>query len=395
MKLVIDTETFITAVNWVTKTYDMKDNSAYVALKVDKSGNAHLFHVNGISYLKAPFTILDSELSKEETSKGILSLALEGKFLRSLAGVLASAKGAMEMQRDFSNAKDSLLVKTSNGKFTVPLLATNVRSEPVLEALGEVDDREYFDAVQRLAKLCDAGSAGILPAIAAVDVNLNVDDEKIVLMATDRYAFGEITIPYEASSSAADYMRERDNKSLLIPVESAVLISPSKGLTSSTTIVHDDKSKKVGYEFSDGRVAIFALKDAEPLNYMKLKEKTSTGIVNKLTVNTKEFKDALGMVSTLVTTENEIYLDLTEDNGLVVRDSNNTNRIAVETTDLDLAQDYTVKFVRSIINEAFHPIATEKLNVKWQEEAKTFVFEPVMDDGTILDNVFVFFVSSR
>ncbi len=394
MKLTLDPKSFVEAISWATKNYDSKDSNAYVALVVDKNGKGHLFHSNSTAYLRAPFQVIDSEFTKEEIAKGTMSLALEGQYLKRLEGALSSVTTPFELSRDFTNDASTVNLKTANGKFTLPLLAVKVATEPTIISLGEVDDREYFDSLQRLSKLCDAVNAGFLPALGAVAITLNVDEKKIALMATDRYALGEITLSYDPTNEAPDYIKTRNGKDLLLPVELATLIAPSKGLTSSTTLVHEPKGQKFGYQFGDGRVAVFSLKDAEPLAYLRLKAGAAKDVTNSLTISTTAFKTALATVANLSWAENEIYLDITEGGGLVVRDLHGTNKISVAVNDLTVDRDYTVKFVRSIINEAFHPVSTAQVKLKWKVDGTTYLLEPILDDGTVQDNVFVFFISS-
>ena len=391
MKLTLDAKSFIEAITWTTKTFDAKDNAAYVAFVAKSDGTGHLFHANPTSFMKSPFQILDTEFEKGEDKKGEISLALEGRFIQRLASALGGVTGPIEVTKEALSATSSLEVKTSNGKFTIPLLAQKVASEPTIHELGEVDDREYFDALQRLSKLCDVANAGFLPVLGAVDIRLNSDDKEIVVMATDRYALGEITIPFEAEAAAEEYVAENGN--ILLPFEDATLIAPSKGLTSSTTLVHEPKGKKFGYVFGDGRVALFSLKDAEPLNYKRLKEKASESVKNSFQVDTNEFRKAIQTVSNLAWDETDVFFDITED-GLVVGDNHRTNKMSVTVDNLVIDQNYSVKFVRSVINEAFAPISTQKMNFKWLSEKSTFVLEPVLDDGTAADNVFVFVIPS-
>lgn len=404
MKLTVDSKSFVEAANWVTKNYDAKDSNAYVALSVDNDGSAYLFHSNPTSYLKSAFTVLDTEFTKSEANKGTLKLALEGRFLQRLGSALSGVTSPLEMTRDFSSDKATLDVKTPNGKFTIPLVDTKVASEPEIITLGEVDDREYFDALQRLSKLCDPANAGFLPVLGSVDISLNSDDKKITIMATDRYALGEITIPFDPTPEAAEFIEERMVNSgkeddqerkahILLPVEDAQLISPSKGLTSSTILAHETKGGKYGYVFGDNRVALFSLKDADPLPYQKLKDKAAANIPNSFCVETTELKKAIQNISNLSWEENDIYLDITED-GLVVGDASRSNKMNVEIEDVEIEQEYSIKFVRSIINEAFSPISTTKMNIKWANEKSPFVLEPVLDDGSVMDNVFVFVVPS-
>lgn len=391
MKLTLDTKSFVEAVTWATKTFDQKDNAAYVAFVVNKDGSAHLFHANPSSFMKSPFQVLDSEFDKGELTKDSLSLALEGRYLQRLAGALSGGSGPLEVYRDTLSDNASLEVKTTNGRFTIPLLAQKVAAEPSIVELGEVDDREYFDALQRLSKLCDSANAGFQPALGAVDIKLEVEGKQIVVMATDRYALGEITVPFEPSDDATAYVEENGN--ILLPFEDATLISPSKGLTSSTTLVHEPKGKKFGYVFGDSRVALFSLKDAEAIPYKKLKERATASVKNSFQVDANEFRKAIQTVSNLAWDEPDIFFDITED-GFVIGDSHRTNKMSVQVDNLTIDQSYSVKFVRSIINEAFAPVSTQRMNLKWLSEKSTFLLEPVLDDGTPVDNVFVFVIPS-
>lgn len=391
MKLTLDAKSFVEAITWSTKKLDPKDNAVYVAFVVKKDGSGYLFHMNPTSFMKSPFQVLDSDFEKGEMEKGSVSLALEGRFLQRLASALSGVDGPIEVSREALSDTANLDVKTANGRFTVPLLAQKVSSEPTIHELGEVDDREYFDALQRLSKLCDAANAGFLPVLGAVDIKLEVTDKKIVIMATDRYALGEITIPFEAEAAAEDYVTEHGN--VLLPFEDATLIAPSKGLTSSTTLVHEPKGKKFGYVFGDERVALFSLKDAEPIPYKKLKDKASSTVKNSFQVDANDFRKAIQTISNLAWDENGIWFDISED-GLVVGDSYRKNKMTVEVEDMETDASYSVKFVRSVINEAFAPISTQRMNFRWLSEKSTFVLEPVLDDGTVADNVFVFVMPS-
>lgn len=391
MKLTLDTKSLVEAITWVTKNFDGKDSTAYVALIVNTDGSGRMFHANSSSFMSSPVQVLSSEISEDEATDDEVALALEGRYVQRLAGALSGSTDPLKLTYDSS--KDHLSLKNSTSKFTVPTLDTKVAKEPEIIPLGEVDDREYFDSLQRLAKLCDPANAGYMPVLGTVDIQLKADDSALVMMATDRYALGEIKIALDPTDEATEYIEERDGESILLPFENATLIPPSKGLTSSTTLVHEPRGKKFGYKFGDSRVALFSLKDAQALAYLTLKESASKNIKNSLELNVAELRSAISTVSNLAWDEEEIYFDISED-GLVVGDKHRNNKITVAVDDLNLDEDQSIKFVRAVINEAFSPVSTERMNLRWTNGNMPMVLEPLLDDGTVQDNVFVFVMTS-
>lgn len=388
MKLTFDIKTFIDAANWVGKTFDHRSNSSYIALSVNSDSQAHLFYLNSTSYMKAPFIVSHVDLSDEETDSDDRKVfALDGVFLSKLSSVLSGSSGNATMKRK----KGSMEVLTQSGKFSIPTVEKKVQQEPDLTDIGEVDERQYFEALKNLSKLCDNTGSG--PSLSSVDISFK--DDTIVLMATDRYVLGEITVPFDPSNNIERYMKDREGKNLLLPVENAALISPSKNGSVSTTLVYDEKSKKFGYQFLDGRVSIFSLNNAEPLAYLKLKENASKGNTETVTIETKQLKQAISSVSNVSWEEKEIVLNIASDGSLKVHDLVESNTVSVPVLESHVSQDFSPKFSRVIINEAFYPITTSKVVMKWAPDGMTFVFEPLTEDDKIVDSVFVFFIRSK
>lgn len=384
MKLTVDTKKFVEAISWVTKSYDSKDDKAYVALIVNEDGDAYLSHANQTSYMKSPLSLSSVDFSGDSVSE--VKLALEGKFLQRLAAALGSS-GSIELRKKLDKPKAPLDVKSPQGKFTIPLVDAKISTAPTMTNLGEVDDNEYFDSIQRLAKLCDPVNAGYLPVIGTVDIKLDSAEKNLKMMATDRYALGEIIIDFSPEAAAEELLEEIAN--LLLPHDNAMLVAPTKGLSTSITLVHEEEGKKFGYSFADGRIALFSLSNATPLAYGDLKKNAAEKTTNSMKVSTTELKKAIGIVSSLAWEEDSVWLDISKAKGLVVSDSHKTNTLAVESENRVIDQDYRVKFIRPVINEAFSPVSTAEMNLKWADESNAFIFEPVLDDGNPVDSVFV------
>lgn len=385
MKLTVDAKNFVEAISWVTKNYDSKDDKAYVALVVSEDGESYLSHANQTSYIKSRLPLVSVDFTGDNENEA--ALALEGKFLQRLASALGAATGTVELSKVLSKTNTSLDVKSSHGKFTIPVVDSKIASAPEMTNLGEVDDNEYFDSIQRLAKLCDAVNAGYLPVLGTVDLKLDAEDGKLSMMATDRYALGEIVIDFTPDVAAGEILDDLSN--LLLPHENAQLVSPTKGLSTSITLVYEEEGKKFGYLFADGRVALFSLSNTSPLAYSDLKKAASSKTKSSMTVSTNDLKKAIGIVSSLAWEEDSVWLDISEDGELVVSDSNQTNTLAVDSENVVTDSALRVKFIRPVINEAFSPVSTGKMNLKWADAGNAFILEPVLDDGTAVENVFV------
>lgn len=393
MKIKIKTQNFVDAINWSTKNFDLKNDKAYVSMTVKENGTGMLSHENTSSYFNAPFDVSEIDLDNKEE----INLALEGAFLTRLSSALTGDTGEVTLEKDFSDMDAPLKVKSTSGKFTIPTLNAKVKKTPEVKNIGEVLNTDFFDSLQRLSKLCDTKNAGLLPILETIDITLNKDDEdsdaNITMMATDRYSLGEISVKFSPDSNNNEFLDESPR--FLLPYEVAVLINPSKDGAETIRLVNEPKSKKFGYSFDDGKLALFALKDASPLEYSSYKELGKKQSEKKITLKVADLKKAINVVSSLAWTEGNIHLEFSEESGLVVSDTNGTNRLSVETEELVTTENEKVNFVRTVINEAFSPISTEKMNLRWTDANKPFLLEAVLDDGTVADNVFVIAIPSQ
>lgn len=388
MQLVVDTKSFVEAVAWVAKTLDTKDDKSYIALVVNANGEGYLSHTNGLSYIKSPLQVDKIELDDDETE---VRLALGAQYTKRLAATLRDHATALAFSKDLNNPRTSLTVKRPQENYTIPLVEARIGTEPKYEVIGAVSDGEYFDTLNRLAKLTDPSNAGVLPVIGTVDVKLDLEAKTITVMATDRYALGEIIIPFSPTADADFYT---ENKNLLIPEERASMITPSKGTVDSIDLIFESKAQKFGYTFPDGRIALFALSTAEPLAYEVIK-KSASQTDGKALISLTELRNAISSISSLVYDETNIQLTISE-KGLIVSDIHETNTLRVtiaESTEID--EPIVVRFSRSILNEALGPIAANRFNLKWKDAASAFVLEPVFDDDSVADNVFLLAIPER
>lgn len=386
MKLVLDTKSFVDAVNWVTKALDTKDDKSYLALVVTPEGVGYLSHTNGLSYSKCDVQVNSVELEQEEQGETV-KLALNAPFVRRFAPVLRDHDVPITFSKELNDPRTSLTVTRPQENYTIPLLSARVGAEPDYEVIGQVSDLEFFDSLTKLAKLADPVNAGAIPVLGTVDLRLDSEAETVTIMATDRYALGEIVIPYSPDLEAEFY---GEAKNLLLPEDRASLIAPSKGKVDSVELIYEAKSQKFGYSFPDGRIILFALSTADSLSYEGIKKKSSETAGEAL-LSLQELRNAISSISALAYDEMSILLTL-HDKVIVVADTNSTNTLRVnaqQVTATDEPWPLQVKFTRSILNEALGPISTNRVRFKWKDAKSPFIFEPVFDDDTTAENVFL------
>lgn len=397
MKIDVDAKSFVDAVQWVTKDYDKKDEKSYVRFFVDDDGVGYLSHNNLTSYMKSFMRVNAVDFSDDDVN--FVDLALDGLFLQKLANAIGSSKDSITMSKILKDKKSNVEVKTSAGKFTVPMFDTVVGKDPVPVELGQVDDNDFFSSLLNLAKLCDPMNAGTQVFVGAIDVKLNTESKKVVLRATDRYALGEIILDFEPSENDDDTVDSLTDNSFLLPHASAVLVPPTKGISSSATLIGDDNDGRLrfGYSFADGRVALFSLTGSSTFpNTDNMKKKAFDTVDYQITVKKSDLVKAIKVVSSLSWDDDSIYFTISSD-GLKISDVNNNNILHVEHSDIvyDAEEDYHVKFHQLVINEAFHPIPTTNIVLKWGKNSNAFILGAVTEDGKTMDNIFVTAVSTK
>ena len=388
MKLVLDTKSFVDGVGWVAKTLDNKDDKSYIALVVNAEGIGYLSHTNGLSYIKSEIKVDSIELEKGEDE---VKLALNAPFVKRFASTLRDHSAPLTFSKDLNDPRTSLSVTRPQENYTIPLFEAAVGKEPKYETIGTVSDGEYFDTLTKLAKLTDPINAGVIPSLGAVDLKLDAEAQTITIMATDRYALGEIVLPFSPEADSDFYSEPRN---LLLTEDRASLISPSKGAVDSVELIFEPKSQKFGYNFSDGRIVLFALSTANPIAYGGIKAKAAENDVSVL-LSVAELRNAIAAISSLAYDEMSILLSFSK-KGIVVADTKETNtlRVVVEESD-GLNESLQVRFTRSILNEALSPVSTNRVRFKFKDANSPFIFDPVFDDDTSAENVFLLAVPAQ
>lgn len=379
MKIKVDTDTFVQAIQWVTRRYDAKDAKASIHLKIDAEGKGRLSYENNAVFMAHPFKVT-------KTPEEAIALALDGTYLSKLAGVLKANEAVLDF--DLDKPRSQLKVQCGQGKFVVPRFEFKARRDPEYSVLGEGSTSDFFALIRSLTRVGDMENAGHVPALGAIDLELDTTNSKLTMMATDRYVMAVVTDSFEPSEEMKENFEE--GLRLLLPVEEASVISPSKESSSSFDFLYSDATKKFGYSFGSGIVALFALRDIEPLRYQQLKKNADANNTNSVVLEMGQFKTDLKNISDLSWMD-DITKIVIKDGVITLTDENDQNEIVVNPVEQSLVEeDQTIVLTRSILNKVFGPISAKRAKVRWASVSKPIVFEPLLDDGSVNRNVFAF-----
>jgi hypothetical protein len=379
MKVTLDAKSFAEAIQWSTRALDSKNDKAYVAFVVDSKGNGFLSHLNSTSFLKAPFQVLEASIDEQER----VEIALNGTYMSRLASSL-DWSGPIDIESN----KDKLTLKSRSGALNIPILTAKMVTEPKYEELGEVSGIDYFNAIQRLSKVLNVANSSLMPALGSLDINLDKETKLISIMGTDRYTLSEIILDFVPSTSADDFFIKKEH--ILLPHEAAVLVNAPKS-DENVTIVLDDKNGKYGYVFPDGRIGLFSLKEADAFNYGSLKDKSSD-VENSAKFDTTLLRKSVGIISSLNSLEESIYLEIVEGE-VLVRDKSGENLLRIE-AETEFEEEITIKFSLDTINRGFNGVLTPKMRLCWSNGAFA-VLQSVNDKGDILETVFTIINASK
>lgn len=389
MKLTIDPQDLADAVAWSVQNYDAKDSQSYVALTVERdNGKASLTHVNQVSHMKAPLPIADLEFDEDETEDSY-SIPLDGPYLKNLASVVKRMGiDELVLSKKLSKKNDPLKVKGSRQSFTVPVLLIETKRSPALSVLGEVNDLEFFGALQRLAKLCTLASADSGAATGSVAVKF--DEKKLTLMGTDSYSLGEVVIDYERADELKEFTDKAANGSIvLIPRAAALTVKPSRIATDTVELVYDAKGKKFGYSFDDGRIALFSLDQSTPTIYEALKNSVIDASDASVDIPLQDFTRAIEAIASLSPDEVDVNVRIDgtkKRRKFTVSDSKKTNVIELEASAMDFTGEVDLAFFRDVISKSLIPVSGNSIRLFFSSEGpQMVVLRRLKDDEAKID----------
>lgn len=380
MKITTDSQKLIDAISWASKTNGPNDDT--IVVEVNEDGEASLSHLGQDSYILAPL-----ELNSAPSGDGF-RLPVDGsQFNRVVAG-LKLIPGEVTLEVTGTGTSKTLKInsaKYNSTRFMVPAYSSKPASAPSFEVIGEISEAEYFESLKGIRNAASHEDEANTPALRSID--LAFSDDKLVLMATNRWALAEITLDYTQND---DIDSDDIPDHFLLPRDAASAIVGTKDASEVVEIIYDSDTMKFGYRFNDGRIALFGLNSGTPIPYARTKEDASQDVDREATVDLVDLKAKIRTISSFPESDGTVYWTVTPDL-FEIHDKSNENSMQIDASiELAGADESNLAFIQSVLEVAIGVIRTERVKLKWSENESHILVVPVLDDGSDSNTVFAF-----
>src|SRR5699024_12633296 len=100
--------------------------------------------------------------------------------------------------------------------------------------------------------------------------------------------------------------------------------------------------------------------------YKNIKSSMSDMVEHSIVTDRKELTKAISIMASLSWDEDDTFITIDPNEGLVVHDSHKTNKMNVSSEDISADQERSEEHTSELIEEAFAPINTAKVKIEWE-----------------------------
>lgn len=360
---------FALATKWVLDITDVKNDSASIQMKLQKSEA-----VFSSASLKGERTF---SISGSDVSDGEVDIKKSSNIYEIQAKVLRKAVDRLTGDQVIISINDTSITLSSGVDIDVPLLSavkTKLSSRKNMTKIGTVDARSFFEAVGHLSYLVDT-DASQMPRLSCVDFKSDSEGD-LTLMATDRYSMSTRTLAVDAPEDADPEAEHR----FLIP---AADIMSMKCATDSVDISNDDTS--VLFEFSNNSTALVYSENDDPMPY----ERIVSNLANRddesvFDVRCDELSSLVDTAKIMSETDNNIILTIDPENSVVTV----TNKAKTVKGDVPIENVENIDGVQSllygyyVLKELLQSTSENTLRVRFipsEEKANPVVWQQIVN----------------
>ena len=257
-------DSLIEATSWVSK---LAASDTQFSL-LFRNNIVTLFGESSTSFLQYPLEGLHCS--------GTLEASIPVEFVRSLGQVLKHADDdTVRLTAD----KNGVFFNLSDRELHCERFVTQVNIPESAKTLGTVSQGEFFTALKIISTFVEASSLA-MPVFQGI--HIRESKGKLTVMASDNTIFGEMTIPMDGEDWTKPYLITKD--------------LASAGSTSETDfvdIVLQEDTQRFGVRFNDGRLCLFAMIQADPIDFHASLQQALKEEKHSLTVGVKQFGQAV------------------------------------------------------------------------------------------------------
>jgi DNA polymerase-3 subunit beta len=274
MKVSVNKDTLLAVINRVQRALPSKPTDpamSAIRINISEVNGSHIATAeayDGEYYIKGSFPVTLTGEAEELRPSGQIFSAL--------------VKDLPDGEISFELSGSQILVSAGKGKFKVPQLGASPLDPSSLAKptiVGSVSGEVFADAISKV--IASASTNNTLPVLNSVKIEAKED--KLVLVATDRYRLSKVEIPFKREIT--------EEKSLLVPTKVIMDIARAYSKTLKIEIGINDT---LGFVSGDGVETTYRVIGGVFPDYSKI---LGGEQVAKVTFDSDEFKGALKRVS--------------------------------------------------------------------------------------------------
>lgn len=354
----VSTLSFARAVSWVCSL--ASNEVANMSLKIGKEGGV-AYISDAALYAQAPFEVMKAEED--------LEFSVELSFLKNFSKMLLDRRSGAGAELLMKSVRGSLEVKTHDSTHRCPTYASSPQPTVELDKLGVVDHEEFRDVLLSASSLADAKAASVVPLLGTVD--LFGSKESLTVVGTDRKTLGEFVI---GETAAKDW-----DTHVHLPLSAARIDKSEDG--SLTELVRDEETKRFGFQFADGRLALYSTVLVDSLDYRAMFDRFESATEFDVAVNGSEFVRAVRNVSTLANF-NEVDVDFNSDS-IVVSDRAKRNTVSLPLVSSTVEDECRFAFEADSLLKGLTSVPGETLSILLGKGQTPLIVRPVSAGGAI------------
>lgn len=370
MKFKVNSQDLVNMLKVATKGYDRGDDSSFVCMEIEEN-EMKVVSRRATSYFSGSVAISNLEMDEDEPHVHYI----DGEVLKKLSGIFPAAPIPIE----FSVNKSSrgFTAKYTGNKFILPIVSdTTPVKRPATNNLGLIQGHEFMDTLNSLLKIVDSDETSQEHPSSCLHLTFN--SEQVQSMATDRYAIAELTKPFDGD---AEYFAKEEDAVFLIKHSQAMLLS--KAITPAEVLTLVASNEYFGYIDGDGNMSLVARTSMDPLNYASLK--AIAGADHNIVLEVSDLRNALSTISKLSFEKsfekNSVIMNLNAEDKSCTVSSVTGDIISVGVESMDIDEDLTINFIRTVLQEALIPVNTNLVRLEWPDNKAIYSFVPTSDNG--------------
>jgi hypothetical protein len=384
MKITFDAKELISASEWVIKV----SPNGSVIMDISENGVV-TFRAEGNPGMRS--ITLNAHI--EDVGEGDKdSYSFSGPHLDKMISALMKKKADGQVVFEFSPHVSETKVSYNGLKFPVALLFSsgvlpvdNERFSPI----GSADYDDLIDSLRSANKLTGSlfKNSTQFTATSMIDMTFSAEDSTISIMGTDKTTLGVFFIPFIPDD---DYIVDKPSRFLIMP-------DLNNLKTDSDVVTISESPESMKLDFGGGKIATIRKQQADLLPWDKLMKKIKNPKARQGEVSIRavirDIMTSSDIAISLIPASGEaamkkIIIMKAGHGNLSISAANENSPVDVISTEYE-GDEKKVLFNYDELKSALSALSSNEVYLKYADDDSPVVIEPIQQDGSVDDSVFL------